>query len=377
MAKSQALVLEDAGRDFVFSTIELKPLQPKEVLVRLKATGVCHTDISVQAGRIPAPFPLVVGHEGGGIVEQIGEEVTTVKVGDHVLLSYSFCGECHTCRQEKPFACEQMLSRNFGCARPDGSCPVLWDGKETHGCFFGQSSFANPALVQEASCVAVDKSLPLEVLAPLGCGIQTGAGAVFNIVQPVEKRVRSLVIFGIGGVGSAAVMAAKYLSSTSSGVLDAIIAVDTKEERLALARTLGATHTIDASDADYLSQIAEIRDGSGVDAAIDCTGSLQVINDMIVALGPCGTAVTIGAPPATSRMSIEVFPFINGCKTYRGSHAGDSVAKKFLPFLARLHQEGNFPVDLLQKQYSASDISRAVEDMKAGRVVKPVLIWDA
>jgi aryl-alcohol dehydrogenase len=338
MAKLQGLVLEAAGREFVYTTIELKPLQPKEVLVRLKATGVCHTDISIQEGRIPAPFPLVLGHEGGGIVEQVGKEVTTVKVGDHVLLSYSFCGECHTCRQEKPFACEHMLSRNFGCTRPDGSCPISRAGTEMHGCFFGQSSFANPALVQEACCVPVDKSLPLEVLAPLGCGIQTGAGAVFNIVQPVEKRVRSLVIFGIGGVGSAAVMAAKYLSSTTSGVLNAIVAVDTKDHRLALARTLGATHTIDASDADYLSRIAEICGASGADAAIDCTGSLQVINDMIVALGPCGTAVTIGAPPATSRMSIEVFPFINGCKTYRGSHAGDSVAKKVNVMLCEFAQ---------------------------------------
>lgn len=336
MTKSQALVLEATGKEFVYGTVQLKPLQPREVQVRLKATGVCHTDIAIQLGKIPAPFPLVVGHEGGGIVEAVGKDVTTVEVGDHVLLSYSSCGQCYTCQREKPFACEQMLSRNFGCNRPDGSCPILWEGRETHGCFFGQSSFANPALVQEASCVRVDKSLPLEILAPLGCGIQTGAGAVCNIVQPVENRVRSLVIFGIGGVGSAALMAAKYLSMTASGILDTIIAVDQNDERLSLARKLGATHTINAKNTNTLEEIARICGGSGVDAAVECTGAVQVINDMIEALGPCGTAVTIGSPPATAKMSIEVFPFINGCKTYRGSHAGNSVSSKVCLILSEL-----------------------------------------
>ncbi|KIW99739.1 uncharacterized protein Z518_11152 [Rhinocladiella mackenziei CBS 650.93] len=353
MTRSQALVLQGGDHEFANVTVDLKLLQSREVLVRLKATGLCHTDIAIQQGKIPVPFPVVVGHEGAGIVEQIGSDVKSVQVGDHVLLSYSYCGKCHTCQQRRPFACEQMLSRNFGCARPDGSCPMLWLGKETHGCFFGQSSFANPALVQEASCIPVDKSLPLELLAPLGCGIQTGAGAIFNVVKPLEKNVRSLVIFGIGGVGIASLMAAKYLSSKASGILDVIIAAD-----------------------HYLKTIAQICGGSGVDAVIDCTGSVQVINDMIVALAPCGTAVTVGAPPATARMSIEVFPFINACKTYRGTHAGDGVAKTFLPFLAKLHQQGDFPIDVLQKQYKASDINIAVKDMREGKVVKPVLIWD-
>ncbi|KAK7883588.1 hypothetical protein LTR67_011086 [Exophiala xenobiotica] len=236
MTQSQALVLEAAGGEFAYSTIKLKPLQPREVLVRLKATGLCHTDIAVQQGKIPAPFPVVLGHEGAGVVKQV----------------------------------ERIAIR---------------------------------------------------------LRIQTGAGAVFNVIKPVKKEVRSLVVFGIGGVGSASLMAAKYLSTKASGILDVMIAVDRDDRRLTLAKQLGATHTINATDTDYHESIAQICGGRGVDAAIDCTGSVQVINDMIVALAPCGTAVTVGAPLAMSRMSIEVFPFINGCKTYRGTHAGNSVAK--------------------------------------------------
>ncbi|KAJ4502665.1 hypothetical protein HRR78_008330 [Exophiala dermatitidis] len=171
-------------------------------------------------------------------------------------------------------------------------------------------------------------------------------------------------------------MAAKYLSTTAPDILSAIIAVDINEQRLALAQKLGATHTINGSNTEVLARIKEICNGTGVDAAVDCTGALSVINNMILALAPCGRAVTIGSPPAGAKMSIEVFPFINGCKTYRGSHAGDSVAAKFLPFLARLYEEGKFPVDLLQKKYKAFEINKAVEDMASGAVIKPVLIWD-
>lgn len=330
MSTSTALIVESVGEPFRLETINRKDLQAREVLVRLKATGICHTDNAVRTGKLAGAFPLVLGHEGAGVVEEIGSDVSSVKVGDHVLLSYASCGSCGTCDKGKPYACVEMEKRNFSCARPDGSCPLQWEEREVHGCFFGQSSFANPAVVQESSCVAVDPSLPLEILAPLGCGLQTGSGTVFNIVKPVENETRSLVIFGLGGVGCAAVMAASYLAKQNPGVLDVIIAVDLKAERLELARQLGATHTINGQEhqSDLVGEIRRLTGGVGVDAAIDCSGALSVINDMIVALAPCGRAVTVGAPPLTSKMSIEVFPFINACKSYRGSHQGDSVSRK-------------------------------------------------
>ncbi|KAK5056684.1 hypothetical protein LTR84_012216 [Exophiala bonariae] len=377
MANSTALIVTHAGAPFRLESINRTPLQAREVLVRLKATGVCHTDNAVRTGKLPGAFPLVLGHEGAGVVEEVGSAVKSVKIGDHVLLSYAFCRTCGTCKQGKPYACVEMERRNFSCSRPDGSCPLQWEGLDVHGCFFGQSSFANPAIVQESSCVPVDPSLPLEILAPLGCGIQTGSGTVFNIIKPVENDTRSLVVFGLGGVGCAAIMAASYLAKQNPGVLDVIIAVDLKAERLELARQLGATHSINGQEhqSDLIEEIRRITGGVGADAAVDCTGALSIINDMIVALAPCGRAVTVGAPPLTSKMSIEVFPFINGCKSYRGSHQGDSVARKFLPFLADLYQKGEFPIDQMERSYPVGAVNEAVQDMLDGKVIKPVLIW--
>ena len=218
-----------------------------------------------------------------------------------------------------------MAERNFGACRPDGSSPMEWKGARLNGMFFGQSSFSSVAVVQAVSCVKVDKNMPLESLAPLGCGVQTGAGAVYNVLQPVNTGMRSVVIFGIGGVGSAAIMAAKIISEDHPGILTTIIAVDTSDERLDLANRLGATHVIKPSaSVSIVETIHAITGPENLEGAIDCTGAVGVINDMIVALGSGGRAVTIGAPPASAKMYIQVFPFINGCKSYVGSNAGNS-----------------------------------------------------
>lgn len=332
------------------------------------------------------------------MVREIGSAVRDISVGDHVLLSYSYCGACHSCTKQRPYQCIQMSERNFGACRRDGSLSITWNGTAVHGCFFGQSSFSNPALVQETSCVRIDKKYPLEQLAPLGCGVQTGAGAVFNVVKPSENGTQSLLIFGIGGVGSAALMAAKVVNSDNPHLLSTVIAVDMKDDRLLLAKKLGATHVIkSASVEDTIAKVRRITSGEGVDAAIDCTGAIPIINAMINALGPGGAAVTVGAPPAMADMSIRVFPFINGCKTYRGSNQGNSYSKdvrhslhlssarvyieltllciQFLPFLADLHMQGRLPIDQLQKQYAPEDINKAVQDLSEGVVVKPVIIW--
>ena len=211
---------------------------------------------------------------------------------------------------------------------------MKWQEQPINANFFGQSSFSNPAIVQEASCIKVESALPLEILAPMGCAMQTGAGTVFNVVKPVENKTRTLVIFGVGGVGCAAIMAAKVLSDNNKpSVLRNIIAVDLKDERLDIAQKLGATHTINAREVkDVVATIKKITDGEGADAAVDCTGSIPVINDMIAAIGPGGLAVTIGAPPVGSKMSIDVFSFIVSCKRYHGSNEGNSESKTVRSF---------------------------------------------
>jgi aryl-alcohol dehydrogenase len=206
---------------------------------------------------------------------------------------------------------------------------MRWNGQPIHGCFFGQSSFSNPTIVQETSCVPISAELPLEVLAPLGCGVQTGAGSIFNVVKPVESDTRSVVVFGIGGVGTAAIMAANAVHLDHPDLVTTIIAVDAQRDRLELAMELGATHTIHSSNpVDAVAEIHRITNGEGVDAAVDCTGAVPVINAMIGALSAGGIAVTVGVPSGTAEMSIQVFGFVNGCKTYRGSHQGNSQSRK-------------------------------------------------
>lgn len=219
------------------------------------------------------------------------------------------------------------MKRNFGGHREDGSQTIIWEGKPVSSCFFGQSSFCSPAVVQANSCVKVDCSLDLAVVCSLGCGIQTGAGSVFNVVKPVERDVRSLGIFGLGAVGCAAVMAANIISQDNPMVLGQIIAIDVNESRLELAEELGATHTINPAKEDAKIRISEITGQEGLDAAVDCSGVLSVINTMIESIGSGGIAVTIGNPGNDSKSSVPILPFIAGAKTYCASHQGNADSK--------------------------------------------------
>jgi aryl-alcohol dehydrogenase len=261
-------------------------------------------------------------------VLKVGSAVRGISIGDHVLLTYNHCGACGPCQQEKPYQCSDIRQRNFGCKRPDGSDYIHYENQPVSGCFFGQSSFCNPAIVQEASCVKIDPSLPLSRLCTLGCGFQTGAGAVFNLVKPVDHQVQSLAIWGCGGVGLAAIMAANAIKNGHPGVLDRIIAIDINEERLELAKSFGATDAINSRQPDVERRLGEVTEGRGPDAAIDCTGLVPVVNQMIQSLGAGGMAVTVGGPPPGQQASIDVFPFLLNCKTYVGCHQGNSYSRK-------------------------------------------------
>lgn len=304
-----------------------------------------------------------------------------------------------------PYHCEHAQKMNFGGSRKDGSKTIV-KPSEAEGvstCFFGQSSFCNPTVAQQASCVKVDKDLPLSVVCALGCGFQTGSGSVYNVVKPLERKCKHLAIFGIGGVGCAAIMAANHLAtstSTSTSTSDSpfkIIAVDINDTRLELAKELGATDVINPNKESTREAIMRATDGEGVDAAIDCTGSMPVINEMLELIGPGGMAVTVGGPPPGSKVSIDVFDMLIKCKTYRGCHQGNAYSKtvslnsqeyeimslyplmgcaQFIPWLANLYSKGQFPLEKLQKRYQARDINQACQDMIEGKVLKPILVWD-
>src|SRR3954468_2117067 len=248
---TRAAVVESGGAPFTLSDVELDEPGPREALVRMVATGLCHTDLGVASGGLAFPPPRVLGHEGAGVVEAVGPAVTGVAPGDHVVLSFTSCGECRNCHGGHPAYCGTWLPLNLiGGRRADGTSTISRDGQPLGGHFFGQSSFAERALADERSLVKVDADVPLESIAPLGCGVQTGVGAVWNVLKPTTGS--TIVVLGAGAVGLSAVRAAALTPATR------IVAVDKVAERLALAIELGATHTVNTGEADLGQALAEI-----------------------------------------------------------------------------------------------------------------------
>jgi aryl-alcohol dehydrogenase len=349
----RAAVLRRKGRPLKIESIEMEGPRDDEVLVRIVASGICHTDISFIDGWDEADPPAVLGHEGAGVVEQVGRSVKGVRRGDHVVLSYQSCGRCRPCRSGHPADCERFYEANFGFARLDGSNALERSGVRGH--FFGQSSFATHALATERNLVKVSGSLPLELLAPLGCGLQTGAGTVMNSLTVPAGA--SIAVFGTGAVGLAAVMAGRIVGA------DPIIGVDIIPKRLKLALELGATHVIDNRHDKVAARITAIT-GSGVDYVVETTGNPKMHRLAVDMLNPHGTVALLTGESGTD--------LPEGRRTL-GIIQGDAVPQRFIPKLIRLYREGRFPFDRLVKFYGFSGINRAVADSRRGATVKPVL----
>jgi aryl-alcohol dehydrogenase len=352
--KVQAAVLRKKGQPLKIESLELEGPRDDEVLVRIVASGICHTDIDMCEDWDSADTPVVLGHEGAGVVEEVGKQVKGAVPGDHVVLSYQSCGSCRQCRSGHPTDCEHFWELNFGFQRIDGSNAMQRSGVRGH--FFGQSSFATYALATERNLVKVPKDLPLEMLAPLGCGIQTGAGTVMNSLS-VSKGA-NIAIFGTGSVGLAAAMAARIVGA------DPIIGVDIKDKRLKLALELGVTHTIHTRDEDVVSRITDIT-GAGVDYVVETTGSWKMRRLAIDVLNPRGTVALLTGDRGKESLK-------DG-RTTLGIIQGDAVPQKFIPKLIDLYQSGEFPFNRLVKFYDFSEINRAIADAKRGDTIKPVV----
>ncbi|WQF88422.1 Putative alcohol dehydrogenase, zinc-type, GroES-like superfamily, NAD(P)-binding domain superfamily [Colletotrichum destructivum] len=373
--ETEAYVVEHVKAGFKLVPIVLDEVRPDEVLVEMKYSGVCHTDIVMQQGGLPfVDFPAIFGHEGAGIVRDIGRDVKIkdLQVGDAVLLSFNSCGTCKTCESGHCAWCPDSTTINVNSVRTgDRSTParLASDGRAVRSQFFGQSSFSRMSVVNEKSVVRCPPSAVehMGVYAPLGCGLQTGAGTVLNVVKPGKED--SIVIFGLGSVGLAALMAARSLETGQ------IVAVDIVPERLELARELGATHTIDSRNS--LNVVKDIRDvtGGGPTFALDCTGVLRVIEDMIACVGPMGTAVQVGVPPPGVEIKLDPQEFLLANKKYIGVIEGDANPSDFIPRLIAMHQNGKFPIDRLAKFYPAAELNQAMRDMASGKVIKPVIQW--
>jgi aryl-alcohol dehydrogenase len=359
-----AAISEDVGRNFSFQDVTLSPCGEHEVLVEIVATGICHTDIAVVEGDLPSPIlPAILGHEGAGKVISTGASVTKVQPGDHVVISFSSCGACAFCARSEPARCTTFFSLNLGGSRPDGSFVHSRDGQPVRGSFFGQSSFAHHAVVPERNLVKVPNDIPLRILGPLGCGIQTGAGTVLNHIKP--EAGASISVFGVGTVGLAAIMAAKIAGC------DPIIAVDLQERRLALARELGATHTINPSSGDAAHAIHAIVKG-GVRHVIECSGASAAAEAAFQSIAPGATVSLVGVPRAGAMVSVPFAALMNGVT--QTVCEGDSDPDTFIPQLIEHYRNGNLPFDRLITFYPFEDINRAKADAEIGAVIKPVLL---
>ncbi|KAF4964896.1 hypothetical protein FSARC_7241 [Fusarium sarcochroum] len=386
-----ALVVATANGGFEPREVYLGEVRSNEILIRMVATGICHTDFSGQNGTIPVPMPVILGHEGAGVVEEVGAQVKHVQVGDHVLLSFPACETCTSCRKGQPAHCEEGPRLIFGGARLDNSTPFsLADGQRVHS-FFGQSSFSSRSIVNGYCATSIDKDLPLSVLCPFGCSIQTGAGTVLNILSPTVDS--SVVVYGAGSVGLAGIIAAANLTPATK-----IIAVDICDEKLLLAQRLGATHAINSSKEDVVRAIRHLTNGDGSSHAFDTTGIKAVIENMFEASANGARIASVASPPKGEPIHIEVSTWIGRGLVYSAVSQGSAVPRlvsarrklnipcvnllilmyrhKFLPALVEFWKQGRLPVDEMVTEYSWKDFAKMQEDVRQGVCVKPVLIWD-
>ncbi|MCW2997905.1 MAG: alcohol dehydrogenase [Solirubrobacterales bacterium] len=365
--KTTAALLRDTEAPLTIEEIEVGELQENEILVRIKGVGICHTDVSAAHGVIPIPLPGVLGHEGSGIIEAVADGVTEFAVGDHVALSFDSCGECDLCEQHRPAYCEVFGAKNYFGERMDGTTTLSQDDEPVYGSWFGQSSFAGYSIASTQNAVKLDKDLPIELMGPLGCGLQTGAGSVINVLR--AKEGQSIAVFGAGAVGLGAVMAAKALG------LKTILIFDLNAGRLELAKELGATHAFNpAEHKDLIWDVMQVV-APGVDFAFDAVGLGSVIRQALELLRTPGHCASVGFQGLENEITIDQGHLLLG-RTLSGVTEGDAYPKTLIPQLIQWYREGKFPFDRLIKTYKLQDINQAIADAESGDVIKPVIVFD-
>lgn len=360
--KIRAAVSRPGEASPVVEDLDLEAPRAGEVKIKIVATGICHTDLACHEGvGVPTPRPIVLGHEGAGIIEAIGSGVSDLSVGDHVVISGASCGQCPKCRAGRPTYCREAMKLTFGGGRRDGSTPLSQRGEPVHGMFFGQSSFATHVISPARSAVRVPADVPLHLMGPLGCGIITGAGAVLEAfrLRPGE----SIVIFGVGSVGLAAVMAARLAGASR------IVAVDVLADRLRLAQQLGATEAISA-DAASVAQLREIEP-DGFTYSFNTTNAAEVFTLATESLGTEGTAGFVTRP--TTPWAPNIATFLASGRKLQGILGGSAAPQVFIPLLIEYWRQGRFPFDRLIEVFPFQEIARAWQACKRGTVVKTVL----
>ncbi|MDZ7881903.1 MAG: NAD(P)-dependent alcohol dehydrogenase [Mycobacterium sp.] len=364
--KARAAVLRAPSAPLEIVEVDVSSPGPHDVVVRLRGVGICHTDLGVIAAPGDGQLPIVLGHEGSGVVEQVGSDVVGLAVGDHVALSYNSCGDCDNCGSRLPMHCRDFIPLNLTGARLDGSSPFSEDGDPILGHFFGQSSWATRVVTTDRNCVKVDADLPLELLGPLGCGIQTGAGAVLNTLNPPPGS--SIAIFGVGSVGLAALLGAVVAGC------ETIIAVDIDDAHLQRATELGATAIVNSARVDAAERIKELTGGRGVHFSVECIGLGPVVRAALECLQTPGICASVGFQGLPNQIAIDQGQLLFG-KTLVGVIEGDAVPQQFIPRMLELYRQGRFPFDQLIDTFPFESINEAIAAIHTGKAIKAVLTF--
>lgn len=363
--KATAAVLNQPNGPFTLETVDVADPQAGEVRVAIKAVGICHTDLVIASGAMGLQFPAVLGHEGAGIVEAVGTGVTSVKPGDKVLLTFNSCGVCKPCDHHEPAYCNHFIPLNMLAVRADGSTRLTRDGHAVADNFFGQSSFATMAIANERNVLKLDDDADLAALAPLGCGIQTGAGGVLRSLA--AKSGETLVILGAGAVGLSALLGGLIAGCST------IIVVEPQEGRRAVATQLGATHVLDGQG-DVAAAVRGILP-EGVDMVLDTSGYMPVVQQSVNMIANRGRVGLLGVPGSLdAALSVPILQLLTQGGTVRGIVEGDSDPAVFLPELIAHHKAGRLPIETFSKTYRLDEINQAIDDAHHGNCIKAVLL---
>ncbi|MFQ5795091.1 MAG: zinc-binding dehydrogenase [Candidatus Bipolaricaulia bacterium] len=364
----KAAVLYEPKTRLVVEDVEVEEPKPGEVMVRMVAGGVCHSDLHMVKGDLEIPLPAILGHEGAGIVEMVGDGVTTVKKGDHVIpLWRTSCGQCEWCLGGRPALCDVGFQIRSTGRLMDGTSRFRKGETEIKHAL-GVSTFASYSVMMEQAVVKIHDDVPLEIAALVGCGVITGVGAVINAAK--VRPGSSVAVFGTGGVGLNVIQGAALVSA------EKIIAIDLLDNKLALAQEMGATHSVNASRTEPVAEIKELTDGQGVDYAFEVIGLPETISQAVEALRKRGTAVIVGVSRREATIPLKTLPMVFEEQTVMGSLYGSSRPRIDVPKLLDLYMAGKLKLDpLLSRTYPLEQANEAFDALERGETARSVLTF--
>ncbi|HEX6482324.1 MAG TPA: Zn-dependent alcohol dehydrogenase [Ktedonobacteraceae bacterium] len=365
----QAAILEAPATDLIVERIDIQEPKRGEVLVRLAASGVCHSDLHVVHGTQTTPLPAVLGHEGAGVVEAIGPEVKRVQVGDHVILSWTpSCGQCAFCQSGHPNLCTVVYETMGNGTLMDGTSRLSHDGKPVYHYSF-ISSFAEYCVVPESGCVVIEPDIPLDKAALVGCAVMTGVGAVLNTAQ--VRPGSAVAVIGSGGVGLNAIQGANLAGAAT------IIAVDVSPAKLERALAFGATHLVNAAQVDAVQAVRELTSGLGADYTFEAVGRSETMRQCWEMARPGGKVVMIGIAPAGSELSLPANRLVREERCLMGSFYGSARPHIDMPLILKLYMAGKLKLDeLVTHRFSLEQINDAVRVLDAGEAIRPIIVYN-